>query len=73
MPLNDIQKKDALQVLDTLYTYTVGRRNLSNIFKTLPDKETWKEYYEVIPQPRSLDGVKVCLCGSCVCLHAVTW
>lgn len=59
MPLNDAQKKDALQVLDTLYTFTVGRRNLSNIFKTLPDKDTWKEYYDVIPQPRSLDGVKV--------------
>lgn len=59
MPLSETQKKEALAVLDTLYAHTVGRRVLSLIFRTLPDKEEWKEYYDVIPQPRSLDGVKV--------------
>lgn len=69
MPLNDTQKKDALDILNTLYTYSQGRRVLSTIFKTLPDKETWKEYYDVIPQPRSLDGVKVSWSRSLIPLY----
>ncbi|KAF8308665.1 hypothetical protein DL93DRAFT_2231442 [Clavulina sp. PMI_390] len=58
MPLSEVQKNDALDVLNTLYSHTIGRRVLSTIFRTLPDRDEWLEYYEVIPQPRSLDGVK---------------
>ena len=39
-----------------------GRRLISQMFRTLPDPVTWKAYYDVIPQPRSLESVKV---GSC--------
>lgn len=59
MPLSDTQKKDVLEVLEAVYSYSVGRRVLSTIFRELPDKNEWKEYYAVIPQPRCLDGVKV--------------
>ena len=59
MPFSETQKKDVLEVLDALYSYSVGRRVLSTLFRELPDKNEWKEYYAVIPQPRCLDGVKV--------------
>jgi len=63
MPFSETQKKDVLEVLDALYSYSVGRRVLSTLFRELPDKNEWKEYYAVIPQPRCLDGVKVCGIG----------
>ena len=59
MAINASQKQEILQVLDLLYNYSVGRRVLSAMFKDLPDPQAWKAYYEVIPQPRSLETVKV--------------
>ncbi|KAF9507324.1 hypothetical protein BS47DRAFT_1488923 [Hydnum rufescens UP504] len=59
MAINATQKQEILQVLDMLYTYSVGRRTLSAMFKDLPDPQAWPAYYEVIPQPRSLETVKV--------------
>lgn len=59
MPLTATQKAEILQVIDTLYNYSSGRRLLSQMFRTLPDRHAWKAYYDVIPQPRSLETVKV--------------
>lgn len=69
MPLSESQKSDVLEVLDALYSYTVGRRVLSTIFRELPDKNEWGGYYAVIPQPRCLDGVKVRIGSSFILEH----
>lgn len=38
-----------------------ARRNLANIFKTLPTREEFPTYYAIIPEPIDLDGIKVCV------------
>lgn len=59
MPLPGDQQKAAERVFEALYTHKVKGRVLSEMFKELPDKVTWAEYYRVIPEPRSLHGIKV--------------
>ncbi|KZS91702.1 hypothetical protein SISNIDRAFT_413701 [Sistotremastrum niveocremeum HHB9708] len=33
-------------------------RKLAEIFMELPDKEDWPDYYEAIPEPRSINGIR---------------
>ena len=35
------------------------RRPISQVFKSLPDRNSFPEYYKIIPEPMSLDVVKV--------------
>ncbi|KAF8338319.1 uncharacterized protein EI90DRAFT_2571968 [Cantharellus anzutake] len=58
MGLTSAQKQDVLQIIDKLWNHTSGRRLVSQMFRTLPDPVAWKAYYDVIPQPRSLESVK---------------
>lgn len=32
---------------------------MATIFRALPDKTMYPDYYEAIPEPQSIDGVKV--------------
>ena len=59
MPLPGEQQKAAERVFEALYTHKVKGRVLSEMFQELPDKVTWADYYKVIPEPRSLHGIKV--------------
>ncbi|KAG9097320.1 hypothetical protein FRC06_007668, partial [Ceratobasidium sp. 370] len=58
MPLPGDQQKAAERVFDTIYTYKVKSRLLSDMFKELPDRGTWADYYKVIPEPRALNSIK---------------
>lgn len=57
--LDDAQRRAIDDVIQTINGYAAGRRVLSVMFQELPDQEAWKEYYAVIPEPRSLGGIKV--------------
>jgi hypothetical protein len=57
--ITEAQRKAIDDVVQTITSYTAGRRVLSVMFQELPDREAWKEYYSVIPEPRSLAGIKV--------------
>ncbi|KAJ7159464.1 hypothetical protein C8R46DRAFT_1286644 [Mycena filopes] len=64
MTLTAAQKKSIEEVLNALINAT-GRpprkRELAGMFLDLVDREDWPEYYEVIPEPRCLNGVKTTL------------
>ncbi|KAG9122092.1 hypothetical protein FRC07_001670 [Ceratobasidium sp. 392] len=58
MPLPGEQQKAAERVVDVIYTCKAKNRMLSEMFKELPDKSTWSDYYKVIPEPRALNNIK---------------
>ncbi|KAG8741770.1 hypothetical protein FRC10_002437 [Ceratobasidium sp. 414] len=58
MPLPGDQQKAAERVFDTIYTHKVKGRLLSEMFKELPDRATWADYYKIIPEPRALKNIK---------------
>jgi hypothetical protein len=59
MAVTEKEKRAIEDVMDALLSVTSGRRNLATMFRSLPDGDAWKEYYKIIPEPRSLDGIKV--------------
>lgn len=40
---------------------TPRNRLVADPFLDLPDRNAWKEYYLVIPHPRCLNGIQVCI------------
>ncbi|KAG8979217.1 hypothetical protein FRB90_008184, partial [Tulasnella sp. 427] len=57
--LTDAQKTAILGVFDALWDVKNARgKSIAEPFNLLPDKNAWKDYYRVIPHPRSLNGVK---------------
>ncbi|KAI0825268.1 hypothetical protein BC628DRAFT_1419247 [Trametes gibbosa] len=60
MPLNAAQRSAIEDVVRALTSATSRRakRRLADMFLDLVDRESWPEYYEVIPQPRCVNGVK---------------
>lgn len=70
--LTDAQKAAILRVYDGLWEVKNTRgKPIAEPFAFLPDKNAWKDYYRVIPHPRSLNGVKVSWRydrGRCDCL-----
>ncbi|EJD04577.1 uncharacterized protein FOMMEDRAFT_167736 [Fomitiporia mediterranea MF3/22] len=61
MPINDAQKKAIEEVISAITSTAAGsrgKRKLADMFLELPDRDAWPEYYEVIPEPRCIDGVK---------------
>ncbi|KAG8711770.1 hypothetical protein FRC11_001885 [Ceratobasidium sp. 423] len=58
MPLNPEHQKECERVFNAIYSYKVKNRFIAEMFKELPDKATWAEYYRVIPEPRSLHGIR---------------
>ncbi|KAL5518380.1 hypothetical protein ACEPAH_62 [Sanghuangporus vaninii] len=61
MAINEAQKKAIEEVIAVLTSATAGnkaRRRLADMFLELPDRDAWPEYYEIITEPRCIDGVK---------------
>ncbi|QRW05872.1 bromodomain associated protein [Ceratobasidium sp. AG-Ba] len=58
MPLPGEQQSAAQRVLDVIFAHKVKNRFLSEMFKDLPDRAAWAEYYKVIPEPRALNNIK---------------
>ncbi|KAH8984669.1 hypothetical protein EDB86DRAFT_2962234 [Lactarius hatsudake] len=59
MTISSAQKTAIEDIVDALKNATSPKkkRGLSELFLELVDKATWANYYEVIPQPRCLNGV----------------
>ncbi|KAI9510644.1 hypothetical protein F5148DRAFT_1333868 [Russula earlei] len=59
MSLSPAQKAAIEQVIDSIKSVTSPRKKrvLAELFLELVDKQTWANYYQVIPQPRSLNGI----------------
>lgn len=59
MTIPPAQKSAIEDVVDALKKATSPKkkRSLSELFLELVDKDSWANYYEVIPQPRCLNGV----------------
>ncbi|KAG8678166.1 hypothetical protein FRC08_018011, partial [Ceratobasidium sp. 394] len=58
MPLPKDQQKAAERVFDVIYTHKIKSRLVAEMFKELPDRTTWADYYQVIPEPRALNVIK---------------
>ncbi|KAF9221270.1 hypothetical protein BS17DRAFT_271837 [Gyrodon lividus] len=60
MPITSTQKAAIEEVIDVLVSTTParGKRQLSGMFLELVDRADWPEYYEVIPEPRCINGVR---------------
>ncbi|KAI5117803.1 hypothetical protein M0805_004563 [Coniferiporia weirii] len=61
MAISDAQRKAIEEVLAELTSASAGgrgKRLLADMFLELPDRDAWSEYYEVIPEPRCLNGVR---------------
>ena len=61
MAISPIQKAAIEDIFDALMNITQGgryKRHLTDAFLELPDKEEWADYYEIIPQPRSINIVR---------------
>ncbi|KAJ7228674.1 hypothetical protein GGX14DRAFT_414207 [Mycena pura] len=63
MTITSAQKKAIEEVLDALTSATGSprKRQLATMFLELVDRREWPEYYEVIPEPRCLDGIRTTL------------
>ncbi|KAI0344044.1 hypothetical protein BDW22DRAFT_1412656 [Trametopsis cervina] len=60
MAITSAQKADIEAVIQALTEATGARkkRKLADMFLALPDADSWAQYYEVIPNPRSINTVK---------------
>ncbi|KAI0761651.1 hypothetical protein BD413DRAFT_588501 [Trametes elegans] len=60
MPLSAAQKTAIEEVIRAITSASSRRakRRLADMFLELVNRESWPEYYEVIPQPRCINGVK---------------
>nr|XP_031862624.1 uncharacterized protein CI109_002122 [Kwoniella shandongensis]KAA5529696.1 hypothetical protein CI109_002122 [Kwoniella shandongensis] len=45
------------EILEQVYKAKHGTRKLADIFRELPDKELYEDYYEAIPEPECLDNI----------------
>ncbi|KAH7884088.1 hypothetical protein F5I97DRAFT_1813837 [Phlebopus sp. FC_14] len=60
MTITPAQKAAIEEVIEILVQTTParGKRQLSGMFMGLVDRKDWPEYYEVIPEPRCINGVR---------------
>ncbi|KAI0078514.1 hypothetical protein K474DRAFT_1660319 [Panus rudis PR-1116 ss-1] len=59
MAISEEQKRDIRAILALIFSATNQRkRRLADMFLDLVDKNAYPEYYEIIPEPRCLNGVK---------------
>ncbi|EPQ61248.1 hypothetical protein GLOTRDRAFT_135767 [Gloeophyllum trabeum ATCC 11539] len=60
MPINAASRLALEEIINVLLSATGprGKRRLCDMFRELPDREAWPEYYDIIPQPRSMNGVQ---------------
>ncbi|KAF8548751.1 hypothetical protein OG21DRAFT_1422510 [Imleria badia] len=60
MPITSAQKTAIEEIINILVATTPprGKRQLAAMFMDLVDRAGWPEYYEVIPEPRCINGVR---------------
>jgi chromatin structure-remodeling complex subunit RSC1/2 len=60
MGITAAQKKAIEEVMEILLKAQGFRpkRQLAGMFLELVDRDDWKDYYEVIPEPRCLEGIQ---------------
>ncbi|KAH0590018.1 Chromatin structure-remodeling complex subunit rsc1 [Termitomyces sp. J132] len=60
MPITAAQSAAILEVINIILaaTTTKGKRHLAGMFLELVDRTDWPQYYEIIPEPRCLNGIK---------------
>ncbi|PCH33194.1 hypothetical protein WOLCODRAFT_93094 [Wolfiporia cocos MD-104 SS10] len=60
MPITASQKLEVDDAIKALLSATSrnSKRRIADMFLELPDRESWPEYYEVIPEPRCLHGIQ---------------
>ncbi|KAF8122454.1 hypothetical protein EV363DRAFT_1182570 [Boletus edulis] len=60
MPITSAQKAAIEEIIDVLVSTTPlrGKRQLSAMFMALVDRADWPQYYELIPEPRCINGVR---------------
>ncbi|KAH9927429.1 uncharacterized protein BXZ73DRAFT_48932 [Epithele typhae] len=63
MPLAQAVKTAIEEVISALTTTTSRRskRRLADMFLELVDRQSWPEYYHVIPKPRCINGIRTAL------------
>ncbi|KAN0121428.1 hypothetical protein V8E52_003324, partial [Russula decolorans] len=59
MAVTDAQKAAVEQVIQAIKSVSSPRKKrvLADLFLDLVDKDAWADYYQVIPQPRCLNGI----------------
>ncbi|KAI0271698.1 hypothetical protein BC834DRAFT_860890 [Gloeopeniophorella convolvens] len=59
MAITPAQKSAIEEVVDAIKNARSSKkkRHIADLFLELVDKETWADYYEVIPEPRCLNGI----------------
>ncbi|KAF8525251.1 hypothetical protein BU17DRAFT_42281 [Hysterangium stoloniferum] len=58
MAISPLQKRAIEDVIQTICSVTKSRRKICDMFMELVDRDTWPEYYKVIPEPRCLLGIR---------------
>ncbi|KAG6902000.1 hypothetical protein C0995_005800 [Termitomyces sp. Mi166 len=60
MPITPAQNVAILEIINSILTATVakGKRQLAGMFLELVNRTDWPQYYEIIPEPRCLNGIK---------------
>ncbi|RDB21230.1 Chromatin structure-remodeling complex subunit rsc1 [Hypsizygus marmoreus] len=61
MPLTSIQSAAVTEVINAILATTgpKGKRQLAAMFLDLVDRTDWPQYYEVIPEPRCLNNIRL--------------
>ncbi|KAK6906505.1 hypothetical protein I203_100490 [Kwoniella mangroviensis CBS 8507] len=55
--MNEAQWQACKEMLENVYKAKDGSRRMSDIFRDLPDKEEYEDYYQAIPEPECLDNI----------------
>lgn len=66
MVISQVQKHAIEETITVLLNASSPRakRKLVGMFLVLPDRESWPEYYQVIPEPRCIHGIQADLKGN---------
>ncbi|WRT70789.1 uncharacterized protein IL334_007788 [Kwoniella shivajii] len=55
--MNEDQWQGCKEMLETVYKAKDGSRKMSDIFRELPDRDEYEDYYQAIPEPECLDNI----------------
>ncbi|WVW80738.1 hypothetical protein I302_102724 [Kwoniella bestiolae CBS 10118] len=55
--MNEPQWQACKEMLENVYKAKDGSRKMSDIFRDLPDKVEYEDYYQAIPEPECLDNI----------------
>ncbi|WWC92384.1 uncharacterized protein L201_007341 [Kwoniella dendrophila CBS 6074] len=55
--MEEAQWQGCKELLENVYKAKDGNRKMSDIFRELPDKDDYEDYYQAIPEPECLDNI----------------